>query len=405
MSIRNQSCSTLMALTLTLLAISVAQGDDSESSSPSDQPDVLTIGSKAPTLDVEHWFSFGRHDFEEVTEFDSGHVYVVEFWATWCGPCLASMPHLAELQQKHADDDVQIVSISDEPKKTVETFLKREVRRYRAASPAEGTENVDADAKKATYADLTAAYCLTSDPDRSSHKAYMTAAGQTGIPTSFIVGKSGLVEWIGHPMRMDEPLTQIIKDTWNRDDFALKFKQEQELKIARRKVRGYLRRNDHESAVELLSELVESAADESKPYLQAELIPVLLKADRIEQAAEVLESTISNLDARSLNEVAWEIYLRSTKQDDLQGSKIFDLGIAAAEAAVKLEPDSALILDTLAHLVHLKGDTRRAWELQSKAAKSQPARPDIAKFLRQLEDELSSESESDDVQETGEEEE
>jgi thiol-disulfide isomerase/thioredoxin len=39
---------------------------------------------------------------QPVTRFEPGHVYVVEFWATWCGPCAAAMPHLSELQKKYA---------------------------------------------------------------------------------------------------------------------------------------------------------------------------------------------------------------------------------------------------------------------------------------------------------------
>lgn len=44
-------------------------------------------------------------------------------------------------------------------------------------------------------------YTLATDPDRSTYNSYMAAAGQNGIPTAFVVGRDGCVEWIGHPMR------------------------------------------------------------------------------------------------------------------------------------------------------------------------------------------------------------
>ncbi len=54
-----------------------------------------------------------------------GDVHVVEFWATWCGPCLVSMPHLSELKQEYGDQ-VTIIGITNEDEGTVEAFLASE---------------------------------------------------------------------------------------------------------------------------------------------------------------------------------------------------------------------------------------------------------------------------------------
>src|SRR6516225_7066119 len=58
----------------------------------------LGIGDPAPKLEVK---SFVKG--EPVKEFETGKLYVVEFWATWCGPCRTSIPHLTELQKKHGE--------------------------------------------------------------------------------------------------------------------------------------------------------------------------------------------------------------------------------------------------------------------------------------------------------------
>ena len=87
----------------------------------------LVVGSIAPKLNVEHWVQNGGGKFPKVTDFKSGRVYVVEFWATTCGPCVQSMPHLAELQTNYADKGLQIVSISSEPLEVVKAFLENEL--------------------------------------------------------------------------------------------------------------------------------------------------------------------------------------------------------------------------------------------------------------------------------------
>ncbi len=40
---------------------------------------------------------------DEVKKFEEGKVYIVEFWANWCGPCIVMMPHISELQQQFKD--------------------------------------------------------------------------------------------------------------------------------------------------------------------------------------------------------------------------------------------------------------------------------------------------------------
>jgi len=161
----------------------------------------LTLGSKAPPIDIEHWLNR-----EPVKAWEAGKVYVVEFWATWCGPCVASMPHLAEVQEKYGKDLV-VIGVSDEDTDTIDEFLGRE----------KGGK---------TFKEITDSYWLATDPDKSVYKDYMTASGKGGIPTAFVIGKTGNIEWIGHPSSIDEPVARIIDGTWNREAY-LAFQAEQ----------------------------------------------------------------------------------------------------------------------------------------------------------------------------------
>ena len=70
---------------------------------------TLKVGDPAPKIEVK---SFVKG--EPVKTFEAGKTYVVEFWATWCGPCKTSIPHLSELQKKHPAVTFIGVSVSGE---------------------------------------------------------------------------------------------------------------------------------------------------------------------------------------------------------------------------------------------------------------------------------------------------
>ena len=340
--------------------------------------ETLKPGAKAPALDVEHWVSNGNGKFKKITEFESGKVYVVEFWATWCGPCIASMPHLKELQERYADKGLQIISISDEDMDTVEEFLQREVR---------GGDGE-------TYAELTSAYCLTTDPDNSSHEAYMEAAGRNGIPCAFVIGKQGDLELICHPMELDEPLELILAGKWDRDEYeaAQKKKKSAERKMMRelqtkmREVAELMREKDADGAIKIVDELIKKY--ESHPVAEQ------LKASRVQMAimgggkrgakALIDFANSSKKNSDMLNQIAWSVV--EMKQ---AGEEVDEAVLAAAEKVAKMavdaEPESGAILDTYAHLIYMNGNLDKAIEVQKKAVENAGSLVDEVKpFLEKL---------------------
>lgn len=225
---------------LTLFASSAGNLTAAEPSvSEAGAPRTLTITNPAPQLDIEHWLSPAKDGRGEVRQFENDKVYVVEFWATWCLPCIGSMPHLVELQEKFADRQVQIISVSQEPLETVTPFLKREVR---------SGEN------EQTYAELTSAYSLATDPDGSVYEDYMVASGRKTIPTAFVVGKTGQIEWIGHPMNLDEPLEAIVAGTWDVAAFHAEWEELQRQEAFAAKVKLLVRDGELESALQLVDQ-------------------------------------------------------------------------------------------------------------------------------------------------------
>ncbi|MCD6050217.1 MAG: cycY [Verrucomicrobia bacterium] len=138
------------------------------------------IGDKAAPLVIQDWVKGSA-----VNVLDGKNVYVVEFWATWCGPCKTSIPHLTDLQKKFKGKNVVFIGISDEEKSDVAPFVK------------EMGPKMD--------------YVVATDKDRKTTEAYMKAYDQKGIPAAFIVGKDGKVLWVGHPMaELEETLTEVV---------------------------------------------------------------------------------------------------------------------------------------------------------------------------------------------------
>jgi len=55
-----------------------------------------------------------------------GKAVIVDFWATWCGPCRMSMPHLQELSEQYADQlEILAISLDQNPEKAVPPFVKK----------------------------------------------------------------------------------------------------------------------------------------------------------------------------------------------------------------------------------------------------------------------------------------
>jgi thiol-disulfide isomerase/thioredoxin len=343
---------------------------------------MLTIGSTAPALDVEHWVQDGNGFFKPVTEFKAGNVYVVEFWATWCGPCIASMPHLAELQQKLRGQNVQIVSISDEPLETVESFLKR--------------ETTNKAGEQTTFASITAAYSLTTDPDRSAHEDYMEAANQPGIPTAFIVGKDGKVEWIGHPMEMDEPLDQVVAGTWDRAEFGEVFIAEQKLGETMQTLSRLANQGKFAEAIETLdAELAKKLPEKIQNQLVSVKYQIKLMSGMVDdEVAAFIRNRLTSAkgDAIGVARVAVQLLQIAQQSPPVAQQPAMKGIIAEVVSATQAEVDGAekqiqpLLLDTIAHLQEVTGDLDAAIASQEAAvaAADERTKPRLSAYLEEL---------------------
>jgi thiol-disulfide isomerase/thioredoxin len=108
---------------------------------------------------------------------------VIDFWATWCPPCRASIPHMNETATKFAAD-VVCVGISDENKSAFDA----------------GMAKYKLDAASFTYA-------LALDPSNKLSSFFKVK----GIPSCAVISSDGIVRWQGQPTELDDAtLTQLV---------------------------------------------------------------------------------------------------------------------------------------------------------------------------------------------------
>lgn len=338
------------------------------------EPKVLTIGSEAPKLDIEHWIFDGQGKLPKVTKFESGKVYVVEFWATWCGPCKIGMPHLAELQKKYQSKGLQIIGVSNEPVDTIQQFLAEQTR--------------DSQGKATTFGEVTKVYSLTTDPDGSTDEDYMLAAKQDGIPTAFIIGKDSKIDWIGSPFEMDEVLDAVINDKWDRE----KYKAEQELLNEIQTTIARLTRNRKfkEAAVAIDGFLGRIEDPSLKFGLYKAKLSILDRAGLAKTDAPAVYKdlfALSEGEPMFVQDVAWTAYEQFV-ENAIEDKEVIRLAISTMEKNLKDLKGSvrANFLDTLSHLRFAAGDLKGAVAAQQEAVQfaDDSQKEEFSEFLKEL---------------------
>lgn len=308
---------------------------------------TLTVGDKAPALAIEKWVKGSP-----VSTFEKGKVYVVEFWATWCGPCVAGMPHLTEVQSKFKSKGVTVIGVtSADPRNTLEAVEKM--------VKDKGDEKMG--------------YTVAWDKERTTNEAYMQAAKQRGIPCAFVVNQDGIVAWIGHPMEMDEPLDQIVAGKFDIKAAGEEFKKRQAEEAAEMaaqeelsKVMQLARKQDFAGAVKAADEVMAKRPELAANVATIKFRLLLTGTKEYEKAyafaREAAEKYFSK-NAQALNDMAWTIL-------DAEGvdRRDADVAMLLAKKAVELTKESdGMILDTLALAHFQKGDIQKAAEIQKKA--------------------------------------
>jgi thiol-disulfide isomerase/thioredoxin len=148
----------------------------------------LKVGDPAPATRPETMLQG-----EAVKDFQKGEVYVFECWASWCGPCIAAIPHLNELHKQMGKKGVVITGVN-----------VWESERD-AASAQRAKDFLKSQGDKMSYRVALGGKAFIKD--------WLEAAEVNGIPHAFVVAE-GKIAWTGHPAQLTaEMLGDILTGT------------------------------------------------------------------------------------------------------------------------------------------------------------------------------------------------
>ena len=356
-------------------------GDESkdDDKAKDEAPAFLKIGSPAPALNLDYWPTDNNGLLPAVKKFEAGKIYVVNFFAIDNEYSVGKLESMVELQKKYSDDPVQIVCVSIGGRDATEEFLDTDVK---------GKDNQ-------TYLDLLNPISSAVDSTGKTTIDYMTRSGMLTAWT-FIVGKTGKLEWLGPPTDVAEPLAKVVKGKWDRKAFAKEIEPKQNQQIRRAKAnemfaKWIVKANKNkpgevpgiERFNELLGTLREGAKDPANKafrtrieYTRMSLMLRLyagqadienLESDLMEAMKSFTKLSLDDLNSE-LNNSAWSVYEMYEAGRIEKDAEILKVAKTMAEKALEFRPKSGAVNDTMAHFAYLiDGDLDRAIELQERA--------------------------------------
>lgn len=132
----------------------------------------IKVEEKAPPINITDWVINVPKDKKIENKF-----IVLEFWATWCAPCLKAVPHLNDLQEKFKRDDLYFISITDESVHKIEK----------------------------THSVVGFKTIVVSDQTKATQKSFGDGKrGITRLPLTVLIDNKGIIKWIGHPTKLTE---------------------------------------------------------------------------------------------------------------------------------------------------------------------------------------------------------
>ncbi|MBI3870079.1 MAG: redoxin family protein [Verrucomicrobia bacterium] len=313
----------------------------------SQRASALAIGDMAPPLQPGRWVQG-----DPVARFETNKAYIVEFWATWCGPCRISIPHVNEIHQKYKDKGLVVIgqSVMEHQPGTVEPFLRQmgSNMTYRVA---------------------------VDNASGAMSETWMEAMGMNGVPTAFLVGKDGRIAWVDHPMRItDELIDTLLAGSIDLKKSAADFKKRNEGQAAMARLIPELNQlitgQEWAKAEEVLNELEKVAPEGAIGNTDVVRFQIQLKLKKLDEAA-LSAQKISASRAGDPN-VALQLCFHMLFNGVKDGAAMRIVSEMANRANAITQGKQPSTLDMLARTLFLQGKAEKAIELEQQALQLAP---------------------------------
>ncbi len=311
--------------------------------------DPIPIGQKVPSLTGLQWIKGEPMDVGQ-------SLTLVELWATWCGPCLYTIPHLTSLQEKYKDK-LSIIGLTVEEKKTVVPFVKEQGKNmeYRVAIAPEEIYN-------------------------------QYQAGIDGIPHAFLVDEKGRLLWQCHPLEVESVIEKVIDGTYTLSQLKSLANNSEKL---RELVESYYETvSTPKAALKSFQKIYDLAKTLTKTHPgKTELFQKLL------YLGNYINDTYEELEFNGVQKICELFDDPSNSSEDfahmvqflnsqiLLESRPFEIMIKWIDLGIKKEPKSIYVMIVYAEVLFTLGLVKKAISLLKKALKIESTEPAVIKQL------------------------